>query len=213
MNDIKYIFFDFNGTILNDVELCLDLLNEKLIKQNKQTLTLDEYKHVFKFPIRQYYLDAGLDFNIESYESMADSFIAKYQPASLICGLYSCVIPTLKYLKEKNIRLIILSASEMNNLNYQVNHYGIGHYFDAILGINNIYADSKTGIGLNYIEKNNINKNECIFVGDTLHDFEIANEMGIEPILVTCGHQAFDVLRSSGAAIINDIGDLRSWFL
>lgn len=213
MNDIKYIFFDFNGTILNDVELCLDLLNEKLIKQNKQTLTLDEYKHVFKFPIRQYYLDAGLDFNIESFESMADSFIAAYQPASLICGLYPSVIPTLKYLKEKNIRLIILSASEMNNLNYQVNHYGISHYFDAILGINNIYADSKTGIGLKYIEKNNINKKECIFVGDTLHDFEIANEMGIEPILVTCGHQAFDVLRSSGAAIINDIGDLRSWFL
>ena len=36
--------------------------------------------------------------------------------------------------------------------------------------------------------------------------------MGVEPILVTCGHQAFDVLRESGAAIINDIGDLRGWF-
>lgn len=212
MNDIKYIFFDFNGTILNDVELCLDLLNEKLIDQNKDTLTLDEYKHVFKFPIRQYYMDAGLDFNIESYESMADKFIAKYTPRSLTCGLYPNVVPTLKYLKEKGIKLIILSASEMNNLNYQVNSYGIAHYFDAILGINNIYAESKTGIGIKYIENNNINKKECIFVGDTLHDFEIANEMSIEPILVTCGHQAFDVLRSSGAVIINDIGDLRGWF-
>ena len=212
MNNIKYIFFDFNGTILNDVELCLDLLNEKLLKQDKDTLTLDEYKHVFKFPIRQYYKDAGLDFNIESYESMADSFIAKYQPLSLKCGLYSCVIPTIKYLKEKNIKLIILSASEMNNLNYQVNHYGISDYFDAVLGINNIYADSKTGIGIKYIQNNHINKNECIFVGDTLHDFEIANEMGIKPVLVTCGHQAFDIIRESGATIINDIGDLRSWF-
>ncbi len=212
MSDIKYIFFDFNGTILNDVELCLDLLNEKLIGQNKQTLTMDEYKHVFKFPIRQYYLDAGLDFNIESYESMADKFIAKYTPLSLTCGLYPNVVSTLKYLKEKNIHLIILSASEMNNLNYQVNQYGISHYFDAVLGINNIYAESKSGLGINYIEKNKINKNECVFIGDTLHDFEIANEMGIEPILVCSGHQAFDVLRESGAAIINDISDLRRLF-
>ena len=212
MNKIKYIFFDFNGTILNDVELCLDLLNEKLIAQNKQTLTLDEYKHVFKFPIRQYYLDAGLDFNIESYESMADKFIARYTPLSLVCGLYSCVIPTLKYLKELGIKLIVLSASEINNLNYQINHYGINHYFDAILGIDNIYAESKSGIGLKYIKNNNIDKSECIFVGDTLHDFEIAKEMGVESVLVTCGHQAFDVLRESGATIINDIGDLRSWF-
>jgi phosphoglycolate phosphatase len=209
MNNIKYIFFDFNGTLLNDVNLCLDLLNEKLIGQNKDTLTLDEYKHVFKFPIKDYYRDAGLDFNIESYESMADKFIAKYQPLSLRCGLYECVKPTLKYLYNKGIKLIILSASETNNLNYQVNHYGINEYFDAVLGIDNIYAESKMGIGLKYINSHNIKKEECIFVGDTLHDFEIAKEMGVDAVLVECGHQAYDVIRESGAYIIHDIGDLK----
>ena len=209
MNNIKYIFFDFNGTLLNDVNLCLDLLNEKLIGQNKDTLTLDEYKHVFKFPIKEYYRDAGLDFNIESYESMADKFIAKYQPLSLRCGLYECVKPTLKYLYNKGIKLIILSASETNNLNYQVNHYGINEYFDAVLGIDNIYAESKMGIGLKYINSHNIKKEECIFVGDTLHDFEIAKEMGVDAVLVECGHQAYDVIRESGAYIIHDIGDLK----
>lgn len=209
MNNIKYIFFDFNGTLLNDVNLCLDLLNEKLIGQNKDTLTLDEYKHVFKFPIKEYYRDAGLDFNIESYESMADKFIAKYQPLSLRCGLYECVKPTLKYLYNKGIKLIILSASETNNLNYQVNHYGINEYFDAVLGIDNIYAESKMGIGLKYINSHNIKKEECIFVGDTLHDFEIAKEMGVDAVLVECGHQAHDVIRESGAYIIHDIGDLK----
>ena len=31
----KHIFFDFNGTIINDIDLCLDLLNQILTKQNK----------------------------------------------------------------------------------------------------------------------------------------------------------------------------------
>lgn len=36
MNNIKYIFFDFNGTLLNDVDLCLELLNGLLRGQNKK---------------------------------------------------------------------------------------------------------------------------------------------------------------------------------
>ena len=35
----KHIFFDFNGTIINDIDLCLDLLNQILTKQNKKNLS------------------------------------------------------------------------------------------------------------------------------------------------------------------------------
>ena len=44
---IKYVFFDFNGTIINDVDLCLDLLNEILRKQGNKELDIDTYKNVF----------------------------------------------------------------------------------------------------------------------------------------------------------------------
>ena len=74
----KDIFLDFNGTIINDLDLCVELLNVFLKEQGKNELSIDEYKHVFKFPIRQYYMDAGIDFNIESYESLAIRFIRAY---------------------------------------------------------------------------------------------------------------------------------------
>ncbi len=37
MNNLKYkhIIWDYNGTILDDVDLCLNLLNEMLVQQNK----------------------------------------------------------------------------------------------------------------------------------------------------------------------------------
>jgi len=54
---IKHVFFDFNGTIIDDVDLCLNLLNEILRNQGKPVLDLDTYKHVFKFPIKDYYRD------------------------------------------------------------------------------------------------------------------------------------------------------------
>ena len=97
----KHIFFDFNGTIINDLDLCLDLLNQILTKQNKPTLSMEEYKNVFTFPIRDYYIAAGVDFNIESYESLAKWFIKEYQPASMKCGLFEGIVDTFKYLKEQ----------------------------------------------------------------------------------------------------------------
>ena len=135
------IFLDFNGTIINDLDLCIELLNDFLREQGKKELTEDEYKHVFKFPIKQYYMDAGIDFSIESYESLSKRFIKEYQPRSMKCGLFKGVIDTVKKLKEMGIHVYILSASEQNNLLEQTDTYGITKYFDKVLGINNIHVD------------------------------------------------------------------------
>lgn len=209
MNKKQYIFFDFNGTIIDDLKLCLDLLNEFLINQNKKPITVERYKNIFGFPIRDYYAAAGIDFNIESYESLSHKFIVKYQPASMECGLFPCVYDTLRYFKDNGYNLIILSASQKDNLKEQCDNYKISDYFDAILGIDNIYAASKSGIGIKYINDHNLNKDECIFVGDTTHDAEIADEMGIDAVLVSCGHQSVEVLSKTGKPIIDDISKLR----
>lgn len=206
---IKNIFFDFNGTIIDDVDLCLDLLNQILIKQNKKILNKDEYKHVFKFPIKQYYLDAGVDFNNESYEELSNWFINEYQPKSFYCGLYPDSIKTFDYLRKKGYHLFILSASEVNNLKEQTNVYGITKYFDAILGIDNIFAASKVDIAKDYIKNNNLNPNETIFIGDTLHDVLVAKSINATPLLVDCGHQSRDILESANVKILHSIADLK----
>ena len=113
---IKYIFLDFNGTIINDVDLCLNLLNEILVKQGSKCLSTKEYKNVFCFPIRKYYIDAGIDFNKDSFEDLAIWFINKYQPLSMKCGLYDGLIDTFKEFKKRVYHLVILYASERNNL-------------------------------------------------------------------------------------------------
>ena len=43
----KYIFLDFNGTIIDDVDLCLDLLNQILENQKKEKVSKERYKDIF----------------------------------------------------------------------------------------------------------------------------------------------------------------------
>ncbi|RIA78282.1 phosphoglycolate phosphatase [Anaeroplasma bactoclasticum] len=204
----KDIFLDFNGTIIDDLDLCVELLNVFLKEQGKKELSVDEYKHVFKFPIKQYYIDAGIDFNIESYESLAIRFIKEYQPRSMHCGLFPHLVDTVKKLKEMGIRVYILSASEQNNLLEQTNTYGITQYFDAVLGINNIHAASKVDRAINFMKDNGINPKETLFVGDTLHDKEVADAIGVNCVLVSCGHQAEDILEKSGCKVIPSVSDI-----
>ncbi len=202
---IKHVFFDFNGTIINDLVLCYDLLNEFLEEQGKEKISLERYKDIFRFPIKEYYRLAGIDFDKESYESLSIKFIKKYQPASLECGLYDAVIPTLEKLNGKGVKCYIISASEKNNLIEQCKSYDIVKYFVDILGIENIHAKSKIDIAVNYINEKKLNKDEVLFIGDTLHDKEVADAMGVKSCLVSCGHQSIKVLKAAGVDIYDDV--------
>jgi phosphoglycolate phosphatase-like HAD superfamily hydrolase len=65
----------------------------------------------------------------------------------------------------------------------------IKHLFQFEFGIDNKFAGSKIERGLELIKVSNIPASETVMVGDTLHDLEVANALGIEAILISHGHQ------------------------
>ena len=71
----QYVIWDFNGTLLDDVKLCFDLLNKMLSKRGFETVTIEKYKEIFRFPVKEYYRLAGFDFEREPFEVTAVEFI------------------------------------------------------------------------------------------------------------------------------------------
>lgn len=208
-NSVENIFFDFNGTLLDDLDLCLKLLNLLLDEQNKPNVDMDRYKDIFTFPVKDYYIKAGLDFEINSYESMAVKFIYRYKEGFKKCKLYPNVKETLEYLKNKGIRLICLSVTEIGMLIEQLKYFGIYEYFDDVLGNSDIYAKSKEEVAIEFINKNNINKEKSILIGDTLHDYECGKKMGVNVVLNYSGHQSIKVLEEAMVPIVKDVSVLK----
>ncbi len=208
---IKNIVFDFNGTILDDVDLCLDILNQMLKRQSKPTFDVDSYKKIFTFPIIQYYLNAGLDFSKDSFEDLCAYFIEIYQPRSYKCNLYPYIKETLKELNDKGYNVILLSASEKNNLMNQVHNFKLTPYFSTILGISNVHAKSKLEIAKRYFEESKLNLEETLFIGDSLHDYEVSSSLGGKCVLVTYGHQDKERLSSAGVPLISDIREIKEY--
>ncbi|MGN1296053.1 MAG: HAD family hydrolase [Bacilli bacterium] len=190
-----YLVLDFNGTIIDDVDLCLNILNILLQERGYKTLSKKEYKNVFTFPIKKYYIKAGFDLNKYSFSSISEEFILLYQKASLKCKLYNGVNELLEKCHKNNIKVVLLSASQIDNLKEQTDHFSLTEKFDVILGTSTIEASSKVEVGMNYF-KDKLEK-KILFVGDTTHDKEVADAIGGDTLLITHGHQDKEILQKA----------------
>ena len=195
----KTVIWDWNGTLLNDVQLCIDIVNEFLQIQNKTKLNKESYQNVFDFPIVDYYKAAGLDFEQNSFEELTYKFIYKYNSNVLKQSLYNSALEVLDYCKKNNKNQYILTAANEKDVLQFVNKFKIENYFKQITGLNNYKAESKTDIGVKLMNLEQICTNSTVLIGDTTHDFDVAQHLNIDCILIADGHQNKEKLKSKSS--------------
>jgi phosphoglycolate phosphatase len=208
----KTIIWDWNGTLLDDLSICLESINCMLEVRNLEKLSREKYRSVFTFPVIEYYRKVGFDFETEDWEQVAMEFMGNFFERLASCPLFPDAIKALDFFRDRGFRQIILSAMEQDALTSSVHTRGIGKYFQQVIGIDNHYAAGKSGNGLALMEKHTLNKENTWFVGDTLHDAEIAGDLGCQCLLVVNGHQSKDRLVKAGVPILDSLANLTTFF-
>lgn len=210
----ELILWDWNGTLLDDVALCVDALNRLLASHGyPQQYDRDSYREIFGFPIVDYYRRAGFDFDKHSFAELAERYMQYYIPQSAVCPLAAGAVETLQSFRKAGLRQVILSASPLKTLQTRVNQRGVGSYFEQLLGLNDIYATSKVALGLAYLKANQINPDATVMIGDSVHDYEVASALGVCCVLQSSGHQPVSKLAETGAAVVADLPSAAQWIL
>ena len=204
-NAYKHVIWDWNGTLFNDVELCVDVLNGLLIKNGLPPLTLEKYRNIFTFPVRDYYAKAGLDLEKYSFEDLGQEWMDEYQRRRLEGKLFPGIEEFLSLINSNGIKQSILSAYKQDTLLELVNHFNLHRYFSHLIGLDNIYAASKLELGKNLMTKLNRQNGNVLLIGDTIHDFEVAREIGSGCVLIANGHQNKKKLVGSGAKVYDNL--------
>lgn len=207
-DNISSIIWDWNGTLLNDTELSVQTMNELLQKRKLQQLTIPAYKEVFSFPVKEYYRKIGFDFISEPFEIPAIEFINIYNSRVGLCPLHEHSLKVLDHFKSLGIKQFVLSAMEQQALDECLELRQINHYFEHVSGLDNHYAASKLDNGKQLIARHHLNVGQLLLIGDTVHDFEVAKELGCKCVLTAKGHQSKNILESTGVPVIEDILDL-----
>lgn len=191
----KHIIWDWNGTMLDDVFLCCDIMNNILKRRNMKTISLDYYREIFTFPVRDYYKIVGLPLDNGSFEKLSVEFIDEYEARKNECRLYPGVKDVLEFFASKAIGQSVLSAYSQHTLEEIITTFGLRNYFQKIIGLNNIYAAGKIENGKKWIKELDLKKGEVLLIGDSVHDFEVAEEIGAEVVLISAGHQTAGKLK------------------
>ena len=177
-----------------------------------ETITLEKYREIFKFPVKDYYIKLGFDLEKESFEECGLEFIKEYENHRYEAELYPEVSDLLPKLMAVGISHSILSAQHQSLLDDITQFYNIRHYFIKIIGLDNHYARSKIDNGIKLIKKLPLASKEILMIGDTEHDFEVAQAMGIDCFLLSQGHHCPARLGKTGAKVFQDLNDVGSFF-
>ncbi len=204
MADTQLIFWDWNGTLMDDAAYSCACLNGLLDEYGyPQRYTLGTYREVFGFPIEAYYRRVGFDFGRDPFPVLAESYMELYNAGVDGCPLTAGAADTLGALAGRCEGQVLLSVSHRDYLTDQAARRGVDRRFTAMLGLTDIRGAGKVELGRSYIHSIGADPARCVMIGDTDHDAETARAMGVRCILYTGGHQSRARLEATGSTVID----------
>lgn len=206
----KHIIWDWNGTLLNDTWLCVEVLNGLLARRGREPISREAYRQNFGFPVIHFYNYLGFDTDVDSFEKVSHEFMGDYEARWLTeCVLHPEAQDILTAMASAGLTHSVLSAAKQEALETGIRHFGIHGNFEALCGTENIYAHGKIERGRQWIEQLHWDSHEVVLIGDTLHDFEVAEAMGTDCILLAHGHHTPERLAATGKPVAHSLRELR----
>ena len=76
--DIKHIIWDWNGTLVDDTEFCVNIINRVLKRRTLPEIDVEAYRDTFDFPVIDYYKRIGFDLTKHDFKVLSSEFINAY---------------------------------------------------------------------------------------------------------------------------------------
>ena len=193
----KTVFWDWNGTLFDDVHASLRAVNVMLEKRGLELLDLRRFRSAVDTPIIKFYREF-FDVEKEGFTPLSREYHALYEEFALQAPLAENTEKVLRELQKSGVRQIIASSSNTVQIEKLIRRFGIRDCFDAVLGADDYFAADKLTRILNYIKENSIDPSSAVFVGDTPHDAETAKAAGSTCILALWGSKNPEELEGMG---------------
>lgn len=195
------VFWDWNGTLLDDLDYSLGVNNKIFESKGSATLSKQYYQQIFTLPISAYMDNLELDKRGIGRDELTDLFVKNYQDGRHTVEMFKGAKDCLVSLKEAGVTQVLFSAAHITEIEFQINHHGIEDFFEILSAAGDFNGGSKLDRGRAVKEEYNFTNG--VVVGDTLHDVQIGREIGFETVWVSEGHQSID--RAEGQNFIDYI--------
>ena len=196
-----HIIWDFNGTLLSDVQLSVDCDNAVFSALGLPSITAEDYRRHMTMPVRDFYVALGVDLQVYPYETIGRLWLDRFNRLAVEAGLVPGALEAVRRAQAAGDTQSILSASYERSLAAQCEALGLMPYMAAVDGLEDESARRKTEIGLRQMKRLGLDGAGTVLVGDMVADSELAQELGTACVLVGWGHNDADRLRATGRPV------------
>lgn len=211
MSKITHLIWDWNGTLLDDTQACVNTINSMLGERGLPQLSVQQYRDCFGFPVSDFYRKVGFVLESENWDELAHVFHERFLADSSM-ALHAQARPVLEQLHLQGVTQWILSASHQSILDRMLQEYELTAYFQRAMGIDNLYGDSKVSIGRAMIAMMEVPRAEILLIGDSLHDYEVALDLGVACVLIAQGHQSYARLVICDVPVLQSLSEVPELF-
>ncbi|MGE4233421.1 MAG: HAD-IA family hydrolase [Bacteriovoracia bacterium] len=192
---LKNLIFDFDRTLVDTLDLALQFGNSNQHRFSKKTISKEEFRRLsmrealrkiglpwYKLPRFLYELKGELKNNIDKVQ------------------IFDGIFESVEFLYSKNTHLYILSSNSASNVKLVLDKFKLGHCFKNIIGDSSLFG--KHVVLKNFLKKENLNKNDCIYIGDEVRDIDACRKIGLPIVAVGWGWDDKERLQKTGQAQI-----------
>lgn len=187
---MAYVIFDFDGTLVDSLELYRDIFNQWVSKRDPISET--ELKKLRRLPLHKIIEEL----KIPPWQVPRLLILARKQVGQRIAEIrvVEGIPEILAQLKRDGHVLYVMSSNSAANINKFLRIHHLESYFTSIYG--NVGLFSKATVLKRMIDRNNLIPIETYYVGDEVRDIHAARRVGVLPIAVTWGMNGSTLLRS-----------------
>ena len=189
-----FIVWDWNGTLLDDNHASLSALNTILSRRSLPTVDLDYYRRNFAFPVANFYEQLGVKINDEDWDALAQEYHDAYHESHL--RLAADAREALELAVASGVPQAVVSAMREDYLISDMDKFGIREFFHSVLGTDNLDGCSKLSRMKEFASQ--AGNRKFVVIGDSLHDWEVAEEIGARCVFYGGGSHDPSRLRHLG---------------
>ncbi|MDD5133259.1 MAG: HAD-IA family hydrolase [Candidatus Nanoarchaeia archaeon] len=189
---MKTIIFDFDGTLADTFDSFLKIMNNLAEEYNFNKITKQDIPNLREMGAKEVF--KTLNISLFKLPSLTKRF--RLELNKEIKNLRS-TIPikfTLLRLKEKGLRLLILTSNSKENVETFLKKNNL-ELFDKIYSASSVFGKSSTMKKILKLE--GLRKDEVFYVGDEVRDIEACKKVGVRIVVVTWGYNSKNILKSS----------------
>tara|TARA_B100001964_G_scaffold124970_1_gene138418 strand:+ start:289 stop:939 length:651 start_codon:yes stop_codon:yes gene_type:complete len=208
----EHIIWDWNGTLLDDVWLSVQSINTVLSRYELPQITTSRYLDIFTFPVIEYYKLLGFNFDTDPFEKVGTEFINEYTYNQYLPKLHKDLIKVLKEINDLKVSQSLVSAATQKMLDKLIHYHKLANYFETVIGQDNHYAYGKEDTVSKWLDARSLDPSHVLFIGDTIHDNEVAINSGMQSLLISHGHTSRERLLKTGTIVLPNLNSFIHWF-